>query len=147
MEGILNTFGIDIRLIVIQLVNFALLLVALWYFLYKPVLNMLATREEKIAAGIKDAEAAAAVRENAETEKKEILSAAHKEAEEVGARAKAFADEKTVTLLDEAKEKAESVVREAQSKGELLKQQAQKESEEEIAKLAVLAAERVLKKS
>jgi F0F1-type ATP synthase membrane subunit b/b' len=56
MEEIIHAFGIDQRLIIIQIVNFAILAGALGYFLYTPVLRLLREREEKIAQGLKDAE-------------------------------------------------------------------------------------------
>jgi len=145
MEQLIHAFGIDIKLIVIQIINFVILVGALSYFLYKPVLKILAEREEKINQGIKDAEHAAVAKASADTEKQTILSAAHKDAEVVGANAKTYAEEKADSIVAEAKTKAEHVLKDAQSKGEEMKARAKKESEAEIAKLAVLAAEKVLR--
>lgn len=145
MEQLIHAFGIDVKLIVIQIINFAVLIVALSYFLYKPVLKILAEREEKIKQGIRDAELAAAAKASADEEKQTILSAAHKDAEAVGVNAKTYADEKADGIVAEAKSKAENVLRDAQAKGEEMKVRAQKESEAEIAKVAVLAAEKVLR--
>lgn len=144
MEQLLHAFGIDAKLIVIQIINFVVLAGALSYFLYKPVLKLLAEREEKIAQGIKDAEDAAKAKASADEEKKEILAAANKDAEGVAANAKQYADEKAAAIVADAQTKAEGIVKDAQGKGEEIKVQAQKESEAEIAKLAVLAAEKVL---
>jgi F0F1-type ATP synthase membrane subunit b/b' len=49
MEAIVEAFGIDAHLIIVQIVNFAILMAALGYFLYTPILNLLRDREEKIA--------------------------------------------------------------------------------------------------
>tara|TARA_B100000745_G_scaffold261530_3_gene185413 strand:+ start:4583 stop:5032 length:450 start_codon:yes stop_codon:yes gene_type:complete len=144
MEQLLQAFGIDTKLIIIQIINFVVLAGALSYFLYKPVLGMLEKREEKIAQGVQDAEEAAKAKASADEEKKEILSAAHKDAEEVGANAKKYADEKAATIVADAQTKAEGVIKDAEGKGEEIKVQARKESEAEVAKLAVLAAEKVL---
>ncbi len=145
MEQLIHAFGIDIKLIIIQMVNFVILMSALTYFLYKPVLKVLADREEKIVQGIKDAEAAAVAKGSAESEKQSILSSAHAEAEVVAKNAKTFADERSEAIVAEARTKAESVIKDAQQKSEELKLQAKKESEAEIAKLAVLAAEKILR--
>ncbi len=147
MEQLLSAFGIELELIIAQIINFGILAVALSYFLYKPLLAMLQKREEKIAQGMQDAEDAAKAKASADEEKKAILSSAHKDAEEVGAKAKAFADEKAATITAEAQAKAESIITNAQAKGEELKEQARKDSEAEVAKLAILAAEKVLKSS
>lgn len=144
MEQIIEAFGIDVRLIIIQIVNFGILMGALGYFLYTPILNALKEREEKITAGIKDAEAAAKALANAEEEKKEVLTAAHASADQIAKRAKVTADETTATILEEAKKKAVALEADAVEKAKQLKVKIQKETEAEIAKTAILATEKIL---
>jgi len=145
MEEIIKAFGIDWRLIAIQVFNFAILATALWYFLYTPVLNMIEKRRAMIEKGIADAQAAGENLAQAESEKSVILTAAHKEAGEVAARAKVHADEKTQALLHEAEEKKQRLLADAKREGEALTERLYKESEAEIAKTALLAAEKILK--
>lgn len=145
MEEIIKAFGIDWRLIAIQMFNFVLLATVLWYFLYTPVLGMIEKRRAMIAKGIEDAKAAGERLESAENEKSVIISAAHKEAGEVAFRAKTFADEKTAVMLREAEEKKARLLADATKEGEALKERLYKESEAEIAKTALLAAEKILK--
>lgn len=147
MEEVVKAFGIDLRLIIIQLVNFALLAGALGYFLYQPVLKLLREREEKIAQGLSDAEAAANAKAEAQAEKQALLSVAHHEATEVANRAKQAASTQSSEIINLAQEKANSVIKEAEVKSEQLKQQALSESEKEVAKLAILATEKLLKQS
>ena len=146
MEQLIEAFGIDAKLIVIQIINFVVLAGLLSYLLYKPVLNILAEREEKIKQGIKDAESAARANAEATAEKQAILAAAEKEAAAIDQRAKDFGKQKTEELLTQANAKAAEIITDAESKGAQLKAQALKESEAEIAKLAVLAAEKILTK-
>lgn len=145
MQEILEAFGIDWRLIAIQIFNFVALVVILWYFLYQPVLRILNERQERIAKGVKDAEDAAKALKNADKEKSAIVTKAHTEAGEIVDRAKKHADEKGALILEEAQDKADRIMSDAKDKGEELKAQAREESEAEIAKLAILAAEKVLK--
>jgi F-type H+-transporting ATPase subunit b len=145
MEQLINAFGIDTRLILMQVVNFGLLMAALTYFLYKPVLKLLAEREIKIAKGISDAEAAEVARASAEEEKKGIIAAANKDAEAMEQRATEHATHKADQIVIDAQKKAEQVIKDAGERGSEMRAQALKESEAEIAKLAVLAAEKVLK--
>ena len=145
MEDIIHAFGIDARLIIIQIVNFGLLMAALGYFLYKPVLNLLREREEKIAQGLLDAEAAAQAKTEAGSEKQAIVAAAHSEAEAVNQRAKEAAVKQAEVIVGEAQNKAAAVVAEAEAKREFIKEQARKESEREIAELAVLATEKLMR--
>lgn len=145
MEAILHAFGIDWRLISIQIFNFALLAVLLWYFLYTPILNLLRERQEKIVKGIEDAEAAEASRRNAESERQTVLSAAQNKAEEIVKRGKEHADEKVAEILTQAETRANYILAEAKDQAETVTSNAVKESEAEVAKLAVLAAEKILK--
>ncbi len=145
MQEIIGAFGIDWKLIVIQIFNFALLMALLWYFLYKPVLAMLDARQRKIAQGVADAEAAAQKLAEADSEKVSIVRAAHSEGEEIVARATAHAAEKSAALLAEAQEKSERALADAAAKAAALEERVRKETEDEVAKLAVLAAEKVLR--
>ncbi len=146
MQEILTAFGIDWRLIVIQIFNFGVLAGILWYFLYTPVLKILNEREEKIKKGIRDAEEAEKARTEADAEKTKILKDAHGEASQIVARGTAHAEEKEKALLNEASEKIARDIASAKALSEELKAKAIKESEAEIAKLAILGAEKVLEK-
>lgn len=144
MEDLINAFGLDTRLIAIQIINFAILAGLLWYFLYEPVLKMLDERKQKIEEGLQDAEDAKALKANAETERSAVLTEARKEAEVMAENAKAHALQKSATIMTDAEAKATAIMTDAEKKSAELKAVAQKESEAEIAKLAVLAAEKVL---
>ncbi len=145
MEQLIHAFGIDVKLIVIQIINFVVLMAILSYFLYKPVLKLLREREERIAQGIKDAESAAVVKAAAETDKAAVLTAAHKEAEEIAKRAEAYASEQSRDAKAAADKQAAALLSEATKQAEELKRKAEKESEAAIASLAILAAEKVLR--
>ena len=145
MEQLIHAFGIDARLILLQVINFGLLMAVLSYLLYKPVLKVLAERQEKIAQGVKDAEEAAKAKADATEERKGIIAQANKEAEAMATRAKEHAVAKGDELVAQAQAKAEQIAKDATLRSEEMKATALKESEAEIAKLAILAAEKVLK--
>ncbi len=145
MEAIITAFGIDGRLILVQVINFAILMAALGYFLYTPILNLLRDREEKIVAGIKDAEAAAVAKAQAEVEKAAVVTAAHQTAAEVNARAKASAEVTAAEIVAAAETAGAAAKAKAAAEAEQLKVAAIKASEAEIVKTAVLAAEKILR--
>ncbi len=145
MEEIIKAFGIDGRLIVIQIVNFTILMSILGYFLYTPILNLLKEREEKIAKGIKDAEAAAKAKAEADLEKQAVLTAAHDEARDINSRAKVAADEKAAGIVGDAEDKANAIVKSAELRATEAADQIKKDAEGEIAKTAVLAVEKLLR--
>jgi F0F1-type ATP synthase membrane subunit b/b' len=74
-----------------------------------------------------------------------VIAAANKEAEAMTSRAKEHAVLKADEILAAAQIKAEQVAKDAALRAEETKATSLKESEAEIAKLAVLAAEKVLK--
>lgn len=145
MQEILHAFGIDWRLIIIQIFNFGILVGILWYFLYTPLLKILRDREEKIQKGVADADAAAEMRAVADLTKQEIIKEAHTEAAKIVNRSTAHAEERSALLAAEAQEKIARTVKEAEKAAAELKVAALKESEAEIAKLAILGAEKILK--
>lgn len=144
MEQLVTAFGIDVKLIIIQIINFVVLAGLLSYFLYKPVLKVLNDREEKIKQGILDAETAAQAKALALEEKQAVLTQAQQEAQSIDEKAQAFAKEKEAQIVAAAQVKAADVLKDAETKSTLLKEKALKESEAEIAKMAILAAQKVL---
>lgn len=144
MEQIIHTFGIDWKLLLIQVFNFALVLVALWYFLYRPLLRMIAKRKTLIDEGIQKAELANREAKLAEQKKNELLREATKEAELVVGAAKRRAEEVEKTLIADARVKEARIVKDAELRAEEEKKRLLRESEAEIARLAILAAAKVL---
>lgn len=145
MEEVLHAFGIDWRLIVIQIFNFTILMAALWYFLYTPILKVIDERKKKIETGIKDAEEAAKKKDEAEEEKRKTLSLADVEAKEVVARSVAYGKEKEAKLVSDAELKAEALIASAKKNAAELEERLRKESENDVAKAAMLAAEKILR--
>lgn len=144
MEAILHAFGIDWRLIVIQIFNFGILAGVLWYFLYNPVLKILAERESKVKKGIHDAEEAAKLLASADVDKNALLKKAHDEAREIVTRGTQHAEEKSAQLISETNDRIARKISESETEVLAMKERAQKESEAEVAKLAMLATEKIL---
>lgn len=110
MEGL----GLNLSYFVVQIFNFVLVLVILVAWAYKPIVNMLKTRREKITQGLEDARIASETRANAEKAAEEILAKAQ---QEVG-----------------------KIVREATERGEQVRMEMKEAAETEIAKLREDAA-------
>jgi F-type H+-transporting ATPase subunit b len=145
MDKILHTFGIDWHLLVINMVNFGLLMAVLWYFLYAPIMRMLEERRAKVAQGVKDAEAAALRLAEVEQTRRATLAEAGKEADTIVSAARAAGTQKERELLEKGESAAASVVREAEAQAAELKQRSIEESKQEVAKLIVLGMEKLQK--
>lgn len=76
----MDKLGIDLRLLVTQIVNFTIMLVILTKLLYKPILTSLKERQKKIEAGLAAAESAKQELEKLHKRKEEILLEAREEA-------------------------------------------------------------------
>jgi F-type H+-transporting ATPase subunit b len=99
----LEALGINLGYLIVQIFNFAILVVVLRAWVYKPVLGLLDKRRKAIAQGLEDARIVAEARENAEMEAKEII-----------AEAQANAAQK----VRDATERAETAAREVQAQAE-----------------------------
>ena len=145
MSALFAAFGINWHLLVIQAVNFGLLLGALSYFLYKPVLKIIDDRRRMIADGVAKAAAADQKLDEAKIESESIVGGAAREAEGLVATARARAEERGNEIVKAAESRAAAALKDAHDRAEETKRQALKESEREIARAAVLAAEKILR--
>jgi F-type H+-transporting ATPase subunit b len=145
MSALFEAFGVNWQLLIVQAINFGLLLGALTYLLYKPVLRIIDERREKIADGVRTAEAADARLADAKAESEQLVGDAAREAESLVASARSRADEKAKEVLAVADEKARNVLRDAEARAEEAKRRAVAESSKEIARVAMLAAEKLLR--
>lgn len=143
MGQVFAAFGVDWRLLLINLINFGILLAALWYFLYGPLTKMLASRRDTLAKGIADAEDAAARLAEVQGARTGILADAGKEADAVIAHARSAGAEKQKELVAAGEASAAQRLKDAAREAEELKVQALNESKQEVAKLIVLGMEKV----
>lgn len=145
MGDLFTTFGLDVKLLLIQVVNFGLLLLILWKFLYTPVLRMIDQRRGTIADAVKKAEAADQRLADADTEGKSIVASAGREAEGLVASGRSKASQEGAEILKRTQEKADQLLQEATMRGEEAKRQALAAGQKEIARAAMLAAEKILR--
>jgi F-type H+-transporting ATPase subunit b len=76
MGETLQTLGIDLPKLIAQTINFAIVMFVLWKWAYKPVLNMLELRREKIAESMTNADQVKQELASARTKSQEILNEA-----------------------------------------------------------------------
>lgn len=145
MEKILTVFGVDWRLLVVNTINFGILLLALKYFIYSPVMDMLERRRKRIAEGVKNAELADKKLAETEASRSEVLAKAGKEADTLLAHGREKGTAKEKELIAAGEVAAESLLKDAENQARELKTQAIAESREEVAKLVVLGMEKMFK--
>ncbi len=146
MGDLFSTFGVDWRLLLIQAVNFGLLLLILWRFLYIPLVKVLDERRGKIAESVAKAEAADRRLVEADMEGKALVATAGKEAEGLVAAGRSRAETQATEILKNTQAKADALLADATARAEEAKRQALAAGEKEIARAAMLAAEKILEK-
>lgn len=125
--GLFQAFGLDIKLLIANFVNFVILVAILYKLGYKPILKFVRERQEKIAKGLSDAEDAAKHLNLAAKEKKVVLMKAHQEAQEIISRAREQALIQAKGILEKTRAEAKHIVERA--KKEIREQQAQSVTE------------------
>jgi len=133
----LEALGFDFKLIIAYFINFAILIVALRAFAYKPILNLLEERKKKIADGLDSAEK---VKEQAEREKtkfqSELEQARLSSQEEASKIAQATAEMREQILAD-ARAEAEAIKERVRAEMEAERQSVQAELRRQVADLTV----------
>lgn len=120
---ILTSLGVDWRLLIAQLVNFAILFFALYKLLYKPLLGFLEKRTGTIEKGLADAKAAEEKLLLTDQTYKNIVLKAKKEAEKILEDASAFAETHRQETLKKTRDEVKRVVLQARTRIEQEKQQ------------------------
>lgn len=136
---------IDLFHMAMAMVNFALLLVVLRVFLYKPVFQMLEARKAEINDNLDDA---AKAKEDALALKAQYdasLKEANKEAQSIIAEASQLGEKTRGEMIAKAKEDADRVTERAKAEINREKNQALKDLREEVANLAMDAAAKVVR--
>src|SRR3989338_4496175 len=147
MIDTLAAFGVNWKLLLIQGVNFGLLLVLLHRFLYKPIFALLEKRQRVIERGLEDAKKAGEESEKVEREKGAILASAREEGGKLMEELRKQAVEQEKGIVRGAQEKSTAMLTEAQRKADAEREHLLRESEKEVVRMAMLAAEKILRGS
>ena len=86
--GLLEDLGVDGPKLIAQLINFGIVLLVLWKIDYKPVLEMLENRRQKIAQSMDEAEQIKTELAETQAERDKVMAEANQWAEKLFADAK-----------------------------------------------------------
>jgi F-type H+-transporting ATPase subunit b len=79
----MEALGINLGLLIVQIIAFIIVFLTLNAWVYQPMLNMMESRKKKIAQGLEDARVAAEARANAEKEAAKVIADAQTEASKI----------------------------------------------------------------
>lgn len=143
----MDKLGINPGYLISQIVNFAILLILLRMVLYKPILNMLQERKERIQQDLEGAEAAKAEAERVQAEYQAKMDEARKEGQESIAQAVQQGEKFKEEILAKAREEAREIIAKGRAELEYERGQAMGEMREQVVDLALQAASKVVEES
>lgn len=136
----LRPLGINLGLLTVQIVSFLLLILTLWAIAYRPILNMLKTRSERIAEGLNKARQAEEALASAEADKAKIIEEARVEANRIVAEARSRADEAGTKIKSDAQAEAKRILEGAHAEAANEKDRVMTDMRDQISSLSVAAA-------
>ncbi len=143
----MEALGINLGLLIVQILAFIIVYLVLNAWVYKPLLNMMKARKQKIAQGLEDARVAADARADAEKEAAHILAGAQAEASKIVREATeraalAAKDVKSVAETETVKIRASAI-----AEAELERNRILGDLRGQVAALAIAAAQKLVSES
>ncbi|MCS6840467.1 MAG: F0F1 ATP synthase subunit B [Roseiflexus sp.] len=140
----MEKLGVNWGLLIAQLINVIFVVWLLTTFLYRPILNMLNQRTNRIQEGLQDAERVREQLANAKRDYDAELARARQEAAGILAQAQERARAQAAEIIAQAHRDAEKIKSDALAQAEQERQRILGELKDRMAELVVLTAERVL---
>jgi F-type H+-transporting ATPase subunit b len=133
--------------LIIQVINFLLLLFLLTKLLYKPFVAKMEERSQAIKKSLEESQAARAEAQRQREEHAAKIQAAYAEAQAIRATALAEAAEEQRRLVESARGEASRLVESARAEMAADLRRARQELRQEVADLSITVAEKLVRKS
>jgi len=143
-EGLLK---VDPGLLLWTIITFAVLLLILWKAAWKPIIEALDNRAEKVRGDIEQAEKSRQEAETLLVEHKELMSNAKKEAGDIIAKGKEEAEIVKNDIIEKASKESKDIVAKMKREIDLAKEQALVEIKNDIVLLSIGIAEKIIDKN
>lgn len=142
--GLFEALGLDLRILLAQFINFAVLIFVLYRFLYTPLLEMMAKRRKTIEDGVKRAQEADTILATAKQQAEEIVLTARREVKGILADAQVTAKKLESAIVEKAKQQAKEIVARAEKQSEEERAGTAQRLKGQIADLVALATQKVV---
>jgi F-type H+-transporting ATPase subunit b len=143
----MGELGINLPLLISQLISFLILLGVLYFVAYKRILKMLDERSNRVKESLEQAESVKAQSVKAEEEVKKQIQTASQRGQELIAQATQTSDEIRAKAQDLAKQDAEALIEKTKQVIKTERDSAVEELRREFADLTILAASKVVGES
>jgi F-type H+-transporting ATPase subunit b len=143
-EGLLK---VDPGLFLWTVITFVVLMLILWKAAWKPIVEALDARAEKVRSDIENAEKMRIEAEKAMAEHKQMLDKAHNEVAQIIAEGKADAERLKNDIVEKSNAEAQGMIQSARKEIALAKDKALEEVKSEIVNLSTEIASKIIQKS
>lgn len=144
MDSLIETFHVDWRLFIAQVINFTIVFAVLYWFAFKPLFKVMSERSSKIAKSLDDAKKIEEKLAQTQAEFNKAMALAKKQANAVLEKAAADADARKQEMIVRAKEDIGQIINQEKQKMQAEKARTLKEIKKEVANLVVASVEKVL---
>lgn len=140
----IGAIGLDARALVFQLVNFAVLLLLLRLFAYKPILKVLQSRQRTIEESLKNATEIEQAKAQLQVEQQRLIKEARLQAQDIAAQATTRAASIIAAAEAEAHQRAEQIIVQGEAKLAQETMQLKAELKHETLQLVAEATEAII---
>lgn len=143
---LISKLGINLGMLAAQLVNFLLLLFILKKFVYGPVLEKLEQRKNMIAKSVSDSKAADETLKDIEKARNEMIEKTKSQSLAMIEAAATSAEEAKNSITESARREAQAIFDQSKLQIAREKEKMLKEAGEELGRLVVKAAEKIIER-
>ncbi|HAJ05245.1 MAG TPA: ATP synthase F0 subunit B [Chloroflexi bacterium] len=140
----LGNLGINLSYLVVQILNFFIVMLLLSVWAYKPIVKILDERSTKIAQSLEDAREAAEAKENANNEAQQIISDAQAEKAKIIAEATQRAEQAAADVHKSVEQERSKVLEQAQEAAQQYKESVLLDIRPQVASMAIAAANKII---
>ena len=140
----IEALGISLKEFIFYLINFLILVGVLTRFLYNPFLKVMATRKQSIKDALDNAELTNRRADEKMENYSRRIARVEEEGREIIREARVKADAQAREIVDTAHREASEIMAKAEAAIEKEKEKAMEDMRQEIAALAILAAEKIV---
>lgn len=143
ISGILTSLGLNLKLFIAQLINFGIVILVLWRWVYRPLVKKMDERSKKIGDGLEFSKQAQELLQSADVKNEQIIKEAKNQSRALLEEAKNAAEKQCQEILSRSKDEAEKIVAEGQERLKNEKTAALRAVKREVASLVALSTEKV----
>ena len=141
----MGKIGIDWKILLGQIINFAILLYLLKRFVYTPFLSLLEKRRSKIEQGIRNSEEIERKIKKIKEKEKRILNNAREKAIQIAKAAEEKGRKLSEKIVSEGERERERIIKEAMEEAVRKKEEIRERIEKEAIKTSIVLTEEILK--